>query len=76
MEKSTSNHNILEVRVALTTDEYEKLASFYLDGLGLEPYYANADSNNDPHIVSQIAHGNARARIHAGIHVNAFFFGR
>ena len=25
------------MRVALTTDEYEKLASFYLEGLGLEP---------------------------------------
>ena len=37
MEKSTSNHNILELRVALTTDEYDKLAGFYLDGLGLEP---------------------------------------
>jgi catechol 2,3-dioxygenase-like lactoylglutathione lyase family enzyme len=37
MEKPTSNHNVLEMRVALTTDEYEKLVSFYLDGLGLEP---------------------------------------
>lgn len=37
MEKSASNQKILELRVALTTDEYEKLASFYLDGLGLEP---------------------------------------
>ena len=37
MEKSASNHQILEMRVALTTDEYEKLAGFYLDGLGLQP---------------------------------------
>jgi methylmalonyl-CoA/ethylmalonyl-CoA epimerase len=37
MEKSASSHQILELRVALTTNEYEKLASFYLDGLGLQP---------------------------------------
>jgi methylmalonyl-CoA/ethylmalonyl-CoA epimerase len=37
MEKSASSHQILELRVALTTDEYKKLASFYLDGLGLQP---------------------------------------
>lgn len=27
----------MELRVALTTDEYESLVSFYCDGLGLEP---------------------------------------
>jgi catechol 2,3-dioxygenase-like lactoylglutathione lyase family enzyme len=27
----------MELRVALTTDEFERLASFYLQGLGLEP---------------------------------------
>jgi methylmalonyl-CoA/ethylmalonyl-CoA epimerase len=37
MENSNSHQNILELRVALTTDEYDKLSSFYLDGLGLEP---------------------------------------
>ena len=37
MEKSAPTDNILEMRVALTTDEYEKLVCFYLDGLGLEP---------------------------------------
>jgi methylmalonyl-CoA/ethylmalonyl-CoA epimerase len=37
MEKSNSHQNILELRVALTTDEYDKLSSFYLNGLGLEP---------------------------------------
>jgi len=37
MEKSSSPGSILEMRVALTTGEYEKLASFYLEGLGLEP---------------------------------------
>jgi catechol 2,3-dioxygenase-like lactoylglutathione lyase family enzyme len=28
---------ILELRVALTTSEYERLVKFYCDGLGLEP---------------------------------------
>jgi len=37
MEKSASSRQVLELRVALTTNEYEKLAGFYLDGLGLQP---------------------------------------
>lgn len=37
MSDSNSIQKILELRVAITTDEYEKLSSFYLDGLGLEP---------------------------------------
>ncbi|MGW8225640.1 MAG: VOC family protein [Anaerolineales bacterium] len=28
---------VMELRVALTTEAYERLASFYLDGLGLRP---------------------------------------
>ena len=28
---------VLELRVAVTTGEFEKLSSFYLEGLGLEP---------------------------------------
>lgn len=28
---------ILELRVAITAEDFEQLASFYLDGLGLEP---------------------------------------
>ena len=28
---------VMEMRVALTTDSFERLANFYLDGLGLEP---------------------------------------
>jgi methylmalonyl-CoA/ethylmalonyl-CoA epimerase len=37
MERSDSNQKVLELRVAVTTDDYEKLASFYRDGLGLDP---------------------------------------
>lgn len=37
MSDQSSKHSILELRVAVTTDEYDKLAGFYLDGLGLEP---------------------------------------
>ena len=32
-----SDHPILELRVALTTPEYERLVKFYCDGLGIEP---------------------------------------
>lgn len=34
---STSNHPVLELRVALTTPEYERLVKFYCEGLGIEP---------------------------------------
>lgn len=36
---STPNPNppVMELRVALTTDAFERLVSFYCDGLGLEP---------------------------------------
>jgi len=31
------NYPIIELRLALTTSDYERLAKFYCDGLGLEP---------------------------------------
>jgi catechol 2,3-dioxygenase-like lactoylglutathione lyase family enzyme len=34
---STPNHPILELRVALTTSDYERLVKFYCNGLGIEP---------------------------------------
>ena len=34
---STPNQPILELRVALTTSEYERLVDFYCKGLGIEP---------------------------------------
>jgi predicted enzyme related to lactoylglutathione lyase len=34
---STTNHPILELRVALTTSDYERLMKFYCQGLGIEP---------------------------------------
>jgi catechol 2,3-dioxygenase-like lactoylglutathione lyase family enzyme len=34
---STTNHPILELRVALTTTDYERLVKFYCEGLGIEP---------------------------------------
>jgi catechol 2,3-dioxygenase-like lactoylglutathione lyase family enzyme len=37
MTVSDPNHPILELRVALTTGDYERLVKFYTDGLGLEP---------------------------------------
>ncbi len=37
MSGSTPNRPILELRVALTARDYERLVRFYGDGLGLEP---------------------------------------
>ena len=37
MPKPNPNHPILELRVALTTSDYERSIKFYCDGLGLEP---------------------------------------
>ena len=37
MSISNSSNPILELRVALTTRDYERLVNFYCDGLGLEP---------------------------------------
>src|SRR5512143_2610021 len=37
MSSQNPNPPVLELRVALTTDEFERLASFYRQGLGLEP---------------------------------------
>jgi catechol 2,3-dioxygenase-like lactoylglutathione lyase family enzyme len=34
---STANSPVLELRVALTTSDYERSVKFYCDGLGLEP---------------------------------------
>jgi predicted enzyme related to lactoylglutathione lyase len=34
---STSNHPTFELRIALTTSDYEKLVRFYAEGLGIEP---------------------------------------
>lgn len=37
MPKTNPPPPIMEFRVALTTEAFERLASFYLDGLGFEP---------------------------------------
>ena len=37
MSATNSKTPILELRVAITTTDYERLARFYCDGLGLEP---------------------------------------
>jgi uncharacterized glyoxalase superfamily protein PhnB len=37
MPDLNSNRPILEMRVALTTGDYERLVKFYCEGLGLEP---------------------------------------
>ena len=37
MTNLTSNDPVLELRIAMTTSDYERLAKFYCDGLGIEP---------------------------------------
>ena len=37
MSTPNPNHPILELRVALTTNDYERSLKFYCNGLGLEP---------------------------------------
>ncbi len=37
MSTPTQNHPILQLRVAITASDYERLVKFYCDGLGLEP---------------------------------------
>ncbi len=37
MSTPNPNHPVLELRVALTTSDYERSVKFYCDGLGLEP---------------------------------------
>ncbi len=37
MSTPNPNHPILELRVALTTNDYERSVKFYCDGLGIEP---------------------------------------
>ena len=37
MSTPNSDYPVVELRVALTTSNYERLAKFYCDGLGIEP---------------------------------------
>lgn len=37
MTKANPNQPVFELRVALTTKDYERLTKFYCEGLGLEP---------------------------------------
>jgi predicted enzyme related to lactoylglutathione lyase len=53
---STPNRPVLELRVALTTSDYERLTKFYIDGLGLEP---TAIWNNDQGKALVLDMGNA-----------------
>jgi len=37
MNPKSPNNSILQLRVALTTSDYERLVKFYCEGLGIEP---------------------------------------
>ena len=39
-KKPNAHHPIIELRVALTTRDYERMVKFYCDGLGIEPAHA------------------------------------
>ena len=54
------NTPILELRVAITTKEYEKLVKFYCTGLGIEP---DAIWNNDGGKALMLNMGNATLEI-------------
>jgi methylmalonyl-CoA/ethylmalonyl-CoA epimerase len=56
MSTPNSNNAILELRVALTTKDYDRLVRFYCDGLGLEPA---AVWNNDGGRALMLNMGNA-----------------
>ena len=55
-----STQNILELRVAITTQEYERLVKFYCAGLGIEPA---AVWNNDGGKALMLNMGNATLEI-------------
>lgn len=57
---SVSTQNILELRVAITTQEYERLVKFYCAGLGIEPA---AVWNNDGGKALMLNMGNATLEI-------------
>jgi len=56
MSTPNSNHPILELRIALTTSDYERLVKFYCDGLGMDPA---AIWNNDGGRALMLNMGNA-----------------
>ncbi len=57
---ATSNHPVFELRVALTTHDYERLVKFYCEGLGIEPA---AVWNNDDGRALMLEMGNAALEI-------------
>ena len=60
MSTLTPNGTVLELRVALTTSDYERLAKFYCDGLGIEPA---ANWENDGGRALMLEMGNATLEI-------------
>lgn len=57
---SVSNTPILELRIAVTTRDYERLVEFYCSGLGIEPA---AIWNNDPGKAMMLDMGHAALEI-------------
>ena len=60
MSNLNRNHPVFELRVALTTGDYERLAKFYCEGLGIEPAVL---WNNDGGRALMLNMGNATLEI-------------
>ncbi|RPI91579.1 MAG: VOC family protein [Chloroflexi bacterium] len=69
VDMSTSNaYPILELRVALTTRDYERLVKFYCDGLGIEPAALWHDGGGQALLLNM---GNATLEIFDEAHAEA-----
>jgi len=60
MNTPNPNHPVLELRIALTTTDYERSVKFYCDGLGIEPA---AIWNNDGGQALMLTMGSATLEI-------------
>src|SRR5262245_42901359 len=60
MTRANPDHPVLQLRVAITTGDYERLVNFYCDGLGIEPA---AIWNNDGGNALMLEMGNATLEV-------------
>jgi catechol 2,3-dioxygenase-like lactoylglutathione lyase family enzyme len=68
MSSSAQNQPVMELRVALTTRDYERLVKFYTEGLGLEPAELWADDGGQALILEM---GQATLEIFDETHAQA-----
>jgi lactoylglutathione lyase len=68
MATPNSNHPVLQLRIAITTSDYERLVKFYCDGLGIEPA---AIWNNDGGSALMLEMGKATLEVFDESHAEA-----